>query len=153
MLEELLTDYSGTLLLVSHDRAFLNNLVTSTLVFEEDGQVREYIGGYDDWLRQRSASPVALMPKRGPTKIRESVARPGTKLSYKFQRELQQLPDRIEQLEQQRDALQARMTHNSFYQQSGDRIAAAQQELVSLSDELEEAYGRWERLESGEIEN
>src|SRR6185312_15149008 len=102
LLEELLTDYQGTLLLVSHDRAFLDNVVSSTLVLEGRGQIGEYVGGYSDWLRQRPAAPAAA-PRR--------------KLSFKDQRELEQLPARIEQLEADIAARGKAMNDPAFFQQ------------------------------------
>ncbi len=151
LLEELLIEYSGTLLLVSHDRAFLNNVVTSTLAFEDEGIVREYVGGYADWLRQR---PPPAAPPRAPSPQAQAQTPPpapaakARKLSYKEQRELESLPQRIEALEAERDALQADMSRPEFYQQSKERIAAAQHKTVTLESELERSYARWEALEA-----
>ena len=120
LLEELLLDYPGTLLLVSHDRAFLNNVVTSTLVLEGEGRVGEYVGGYDDWLRQRSpespekAGKAAARPEK-PRPVRER--RPT--LSFKEQRELEALPPRIESLEAEQAALVQTLSDPSFYRQGG----------------------------------
>lgn len=147
LLEALLTDYRGTLLLVSHDRAFLNNVVTSTLAFEGDGVFKEYVGGYDDWLRQRAtdARAAGVAPKK-----RETEPARGTtpKLSYKEQRELEALPTRIEALERERDSVHASMAAPQFYHQEGSAIAAAQARLGKLEHELANAYARWEQLES-----
>ncbi|MCG2634481.1 MAG: ATP-binding cassette domain-containing protein [Gammaproteobacteria bacterium] len=145
LLEELLTDYSGTLLLVSHDRAFLNNLVTSTLVFEGDGLVSEYAGGYDDWLRQRDAprqqSDVA-------PKVAKPVAKPTrAKLSYKIQRELEQLPLAVERLEQAIEGLHQKMADPGFFKQGREEVVAAERRLADLEAELAQAYARWEALE------
>ncbi|MDV3239766.1 MAG: ATP-binding cassette domain-containing protein [Gammaproteobacteria bacterium] len=155
LLEEKLLDYQGTLLLVSHDRAFLDNLVTSTLVFEGDGRIGEYVGGYEDWLRQRAAppapaasgpvSPVSAAATKPPPAPRPAAA---GKLSYKEQRELEQLPARIEALEQDVQALQAEMSDPAFYRRDGDAIAAAQTRLTGLEAELQAAYARWETLEA-----
>jgi ABC transport system ATP-binding/permease protein len=151
LLEERLSEYQGTLLLVSHDRAFLNNLVTSTLAFEGDGKVREYVGGYDDWLRQRPAAT-----SETPADTRRTSAKPTTptpvrnapKRSYKEQRELEQLPVRIETLEQSMNTLQAQLADPAFYRQDAEAIAATRAQLDALGAELQAAYARWEALEA-----
>lgn len=151
LLEEALSDYPGTILLVSHDRAFLNNVVTSTIVFEGNGCVREYDGGYDDWLRQKA-------PQQGHNtlQIKESKPKPESpsvktekprKLSYKEQRELDELPERISQLENRQAELQAEMADSSFYKKDGDVIAAVTKDLASVSSELEQCLERWIELE------
>ncbi|MET0085911.1 MAG: ATP-binding cassette domain-containing protein [Sedimenticola sp.] len=149
LLEELLLEYQGTLLLVSHDRAFLNNVVTSCLVFEGEGRVNEYVGGYDDWLRQRQPvieeRPVSK-PQPAP-KAEKPRSKP-RKLSYKDQRELEALPKRIEELETQLDELQSRMADPAFYQQEGGIIAEAKASMETLEAELSEAFERWESLEA-----
>ena len=148
LLEELLVDYAGTVLLVSHDRTFLDRVVTSSLVFEGEGQVNEYVGGYSDWQRQRRAdkpSAGATRPTPAP-KPPEKPAR-ANKLSYKDQRELDQLPQRIEQLEAELDALHRQMADPAFYRQDGARISEQKEQLVSLEAELKQAYARWEILE------
>ncbi|MCB1779770.1 MAG: ATP-binding cassette domain-containing protein [Candidatus Competibacteraceae bacterium] len=151
LLEELLLDYSGTLLLVSHDRAFLDNVVTSCLVFEGSGTVREYVGGYSDWLRQRPAPKPAPVAK--PAQLPKSVlppapkpVRPG-KLSYNERRELEQLPARIEALEQHQQALQILTADPAFYKQEPETVAQRLGELRALEAELEVAYERWAALE------
>ncbi len=151
LLEELLLDYQGTLLLVSHDRAFLNSVVTSTLVFEGEGRVAEYVGGYDDWLRQRPAAErTVAKPHKAATIAAPAVEKKETKkakLSYKEKRELEQLPDRIAELEAEQDTLQQQMADPGFYQQqSGEAIAQATERLEQLGSELEQAYERWEEL-------
>lgn len=148
LLEELLIDYPGTLLIVSHDRAFLNNVVTSTLVFEGDGQVKEYAGGYDDWLRQRPAAPAkveATATKVEPVRNKPEKAR---KLSFKDQRELENLPQLIDELETAQANLQQKMAEPSFYQQPGSEIARLTQELTQLDQRLQAAYARWEELDA-----
>lgn len=148
LLEELLIDYPGTLLIVSHDRAFLNNVVTSTLVFEGDGQVKEYAGGYDDWLRQRPAAPAkveATETKVEPVRSKPEKAR---KLSFKDQRELENLPQLIDELETAQANLQQKMAEPSFYQQPGSEIARLTQELTQLDQRLQAAYARWEELDA-----
>ncbi|HXH03836.1 MAG TPA: ATP-binding cassette domain-containing protein [Candidatus Competibacteraceae bacterium] len=151
LLEELLAEYSGTLLLVSHDRAFLDNVVTSTLVFEGEGRVREYVGGYSDWLRQRREPLPALRPKAEskpePKLAEPPKARPG-KLSYKDQRELELLPGRIEQLEAEQAELSARTSDPVFYKGDPAEQARVLGRLSALEAELEAAYARWEALEN-----
>ncbi len=147
LLEELLVDYAGTLLLVSHDRVFLNNVVTSTLVFEGGGQVKEYAGGYDDWVRQRPpAIAESPPPVVKPEATRAERERP-RKLSYKEQRELESLPALIESLETEQTQLQQKFAEPGFYQQSGVEIAKVTNRLESLHEELQTAYARWELLE------
>ncbi len=149
LLEELLLNYQGTLLLVSHDRAFLNNVVTSTLVFEGAGQIGEYVGGYDDWLRQRrppqSPKPAPASPV--PPKARRASSGP-RKLGYAQQRELASLPQRIETLEKAQAELHESMADPAFYQQDGAIIAATKARLSTLDQELEKTYRRWEELEA-----
>jgi len=186
LLEELLLNFQGTLLLVSHDRALLDAVVTSTLVFEGDGRVREYVGGYEDWLRQRqtlgasgplvasgktakggqppaldrvlaagkssAASPPAggagscfaagasLLPGQGGVKK--------DKLGFKEKRELETLPARIEALEGELAAMQARLADPAFYRQGGADIAASRDRLADLETELAGAYDRWGALEA-----
>jgi len=151
LLEELLMDYKGTLLLVSHDRDFINNVVTSTLVFEGDGQVNEYVGGYDDWLYQRSQQHEHKKTAEKPAPRKQEAEQPQSKpkkLSYKDQRELEQLPKRIEALETELDQLSSRMADPEFYQQDGTDIAAAKSQLEKLEQELAECFERWEALEA-----
>jgi len=153
LLEELLLDYPGTLFLVSHDRAFLDNVVTSCLAFEDSGRVKEYIGGYSDWLRQRSSKPAA----RAAASEKASVPAPktaakkmvaGKRLSYKDQRELEQLPARIVQLENEQTDVLARLADPELYK----RDPAASKTLNARAKEIETAlhdtYVRWERLEA-----
>ena len=162
LLEELLAAYEGTLLLVSHDRTFLDNVVTSTLVFEGDGKVVEYAGGYEDWVRSRSLTlkepgEPAKRAQRG-AEVTASVEnrsedRP-RKLSYKEQRELEALPRRIEALESEQAELHRRMADEAFYRQSKDKITAALQRLDTLNNELADCYQRWFDLESlGNVPN
>ena len=155
LLEELLIDYPGTLLLISHDRSFLNSVVTRSIVFENDS-IGEYAGGYDDWLIQRPASvtpkanPKAEKPTEKPTEKPQDPVKPtakAKKLSYKEQRELEQLPTHLERLEQAMTQLQALMGTAEFYQQGSAAITAKQAELQALESELEQAFARWEYLE------
>lgn len=160
MLEDLLLDYSGTLLLVSHDRAFLNNLVTSTLLLDDRGNVREYVGGYDDLQVQVQAEASAKTQE--PSRMPASSSRPGEaqpesasrKPSYKEQRaleamkrELAELPARIEAMEIEQHRLSAAMADPAFYQQDGAEIARSANRLKELEEELAQAYHRWEELE------
>ena len=152
LLEELLLDYQGTLLLVSHDRAFLNNVVTSTLVFEGEGQVNEYVGGYEDWLRQKqnlndSAKRPVAQAEQKKAKARKD-NKTGKKLSYKDQRELDALPEKIEALESTLEELTAQIAAPEFYQQDKDKIAATTARLADTEKELETAYTRWEELDA-----
>jgi ATP-binding cassette subfamily F protein uup len=156
LLEEQLVEWPGTLLLVSHDRVFLDNVVTSTFVFEGEGRVQEYVGGYEDWLRQRGAPPVsragsgasgATVRPAAPPRSTTATAAP-RKLSYKERRELEALPARIEALEADERALNSRIAGPEFYTEGGAAIAAALARLEALSQELHVAYTRWAELES-----
>jgi ATP-binding cassette subfamily F protein uup len=155
LLEELLTEYQGTLLLVSHDRTFLDNVVTSTLVFEGKGQFTEYAGGYDDWERYQRQIPEA--PATAPKRIdsRPSPARAEAKsngkprkLTYKEQRELETLPAKIEALEAEQSDLHVCMGQGDFYRQESDKITATLERLKAVTLELEASYQRWQDLES-----
>ncbi|MGB5398351.1 MAG: ATP-binding cassette domain-containing protein [Gammaproteobacteria bacterium] len=156
LLEELLIEFDGTLLLVSHDREFINNVVTSTLVFEGDGRVSEYPGGYDDWQRQKksAASGRAQKPSAAGTvsSRQNSVDKAGKpaakKLGYKQQRELESLPASIERLESEIEALQAEMAQPAFFQKPKSDIVKMQQLLAQKQQELGKCYTRWEELES-----
>jgi len=146
LLEELLIDYRGTIILVSHDRAFLNNVVTSTLVFEGNGKINQYIGGYDDWLRQRKTEqPIS---SQQPAKVQAKATTTSKKLSYKDQRELDNLPQEIESLEMQIADISEQISQPDFYK--GDRAATAKTEiqLSELQQQLSHCYERWELLEN-----
>ena len=155
LLEELLAEYEGTLLLVSHDRTFLDNVVTSTLVFEGEGRFREYAGGYEDWERyQRSIPEVPIPGAKGSSATAISgqpEIKPSNKprkLSYKERRELEALPAKIEALETEQAELHERMGHSAFYRQPGDQITSTIDRLEAVKRELEESYERWQTLES-----
>lgn len=153
LLEDLLTDFNGTLLLVSHDRTFLDNIVTSTIAFEADGGVREYVGGYEDWLRQRKEDEAeeirpSLAPAEKAPRTEKPAAKAKKKLSYNEQRELEQLPQQIEQQEQQLQVLEQKMTDPGFYQQDKQTIATTLAEVEVLRDKLKHAYQRWEQLDA-----
>jgi len=151
LLEELLADYDGTLLLVSHDRAFLDNAVTSCLVFEGDARVAEYVGGYSDWEATRERRPPAAKSAVAESRVKSVPEKPKKrteKLSYKDQRELDALPQRIETLEADLGGLQARLGDPELYRTGGERVAQLQQEVARVQAELEQAYERWQTLES-----
>jgi ATP-binding cassette subfamily F protein uup len=171
LLEDVLPAFGGTVFLVSHDRAFLNNVATSLIVFEGDGRLGEYDGGYDDWIRVRdqrleaaqrqtekpagksaavsvsggaaSGSSAAVVPAA------PAAAAPKRRLSFKEQRELEDLPERIAGLEQRQKELNVEMAAPGFFQSGGTRIAAVTTELAKVSDELLHCYERWELLEGG----
>ncbi|UCZ57844.1 ATP-binding cassette domain-containing protein [Desulfurispirillum indicum] len=148
LLEELLMEYQGTLLLVSHDRAFLNNVVTSTIAYE-DGRFREYVGGYDDWIRQRPTPAVARTVVPEPTAKTRGTGRPAKpKLSFQQKKELEELPACIEELEQRQQELYDLMADPQFYQREGESIATTKAELEEVQAELERQFARWEKLES-----
>ncbi|MDH3360412.1 MAG: ATP-binding cassette domain-containing protein, partial [Desulfobulbaceae bacterium] len=154
LLEELLLDYPGTILLVSHDRAFLNNVVTSTLVFEGDGKIMDYAGGYDDWLVQRP-QPITKEPIKTeiqPPTSQKQKSQPvpeKRKLSYKETKELEELPAQIETLEQEQESLNIIMADPNFFRnQDNKTIAKHTDRLAALGDELSIAYRRWEELEA-----
>jgi len=150
LLEELLIDYKGTVLLVSHDRAFLNNVVTSTLVFEGNAVINQYIGGYDDWLRQRSAEQTVTKAaaSQAATKAKSKSATPVKKRSYKIQRELDQLPAEIERLETEIGEISEQINQPDFYQAERSVSAPIEQRLVALQEQLNHCYQRWEELEA-----
>jgi ATP-binding cassette subfamily F protein uup len=144
LLEDLLMNYEGTLLLVSHDRSFLNNVVTSTLVFEGKGQINEYVGGYDDWMEQKKKIIETQKPAQSPEPVKPKT---GRKLSNKEREELKGLPKLIEKLEAEQEALHQAMTDPSFYQKSKDEITAATERAEAIPHELEKSFERWEELE------
>ena len=156
LLEELIANYAGTLLLVSHDRAFIDNVVTSTLVFEGAGRIHEYVGGYTDWLRQRrppqtkGASPSsrpspasAAAPKPTPAAASKPI-----KLSYRERRELDALPQKIQQLESEQSLLAAAIGDPELFRRDPQEAAAVLQRSESVSQALEAAFARWEALEA-----
>ncbi|MGB3610595.1 MAG: ATP-binding cassette domain-containing protein [Cellvibrio sp.] len=159
LLEEILNDYDGTVLLVSHDRAFLNNIVTSVIAFEGRGNVLEYVGGYDDWIRQggkwtepdmpadEAAAPKQPTVGSNTPKAEPKVVGRSKKLSYKLQREFDELPQRIEQLEQQQAELQTEVSTPEFFAQAPEIVEAKMQELARIEAELEQCFERWAELE------
>jgi ABC transport system ATP-binding/permease protein len=151
LLEDRLLEYSGTILLVSHDRTFLNNVVTSTIVLTgEEGRLQEYVGGYDDWIRQRDANidQSKTVPKDKAVK-QERRPRERTKLSFKEKRELEDLPQQIDALEVQRGELIEALNSPEFYKSNNAvQIQAANQQLEGLEAKLAEAYRHWDELEN-----
>ena len=151
LLEELLVDYQGTVLMVSHDRAFLNNVVTKTYVYEGGGRIGEYIGGYDDWLRQRkeptftAVRPDARRAETAPAKV---VSKPASGLSGKDKQELDQLPKKIDKLEAEQQKLSLEVSDPAFYSGPRDKVVATQKRLAQVDEELAAAYARWESLEA-----
>jgi ATP-binding cassette subfamily F protein uup len=147
LLEAMLIDYAGTVLIVSHDRTFLNNAVISTLVFEGEGRVEEYVGGYDDWLRQRPQEEESAPGMRQKKMRPRRVAAGPRKLTFKEKNELKQLPDIIEDLEEQKRNLFTTMADPALYKTSGAEVVQLQASLDELERDLEKAYTRWELLE------
>ena len=152
VLEEKLTEYSGTLIIVSHDREFLDNVVTSTIVFEENGRIQEYVGGYGDWVRQGRQLAVADNPYEAEERRRRAAERrrrrPATKLSYKDQRELDALPTEIEALETAIADLQKTVADPDFYARDGDAVRETLEKLAQAEAELERRVDRWGELET-----
>jgi ATP-binding cassette subfamily F protein uup len=144
LLEELLANFRGTLFLVSHDRDFLNRVVTSTMAFEGNGEIREYVGGYNDWLRQRPKAEESSVqtgtPKGKPKKER------ARKLTFKEKHELEELPVQIEALEAEISQLHTQMADPQFYRSGGGRVAVATARLETAEAELADNYARWEEL-------
>lgn len=152
VLEKRLCDYSGTLLVVSHDREFLDNVVTSTVVFESDGKAREYVGGYSDWVRHGHAlaatENIAIAEAKKKATAERRKNRNKVKLSYKDQRELEQLPEQIEALESSVAALQSEIATPEFYAQENDAVQKTLQDLRDAETLLEQHIDRWGDLES-----
>jgi ATP-binding cassette subfamily F protein uup len=145
LLEELLIDYKGTIILVSHDRAFINNVVTSTLAFEGNGAFNSYVGGYNDWLRQRTQQlNQSSKPKKTDTRIKKKTA----KLSYKDQRELDALPGQIEKLEKDIADISQQMSDPDFFKSARDQVQKTENRLSELQKQLSRCYERWEILEN-----
>ncbi|WP_426417867.1 ATP-binding cassette domain-containing protein [Aestuariirhabdus sp. LZHN29] len=162
LLESLLVEFTGTVLIVSHDRSFLDSVITSSLVFEGDGVIREYVGGFSDWLSQGGALD-KLLPEpsgQGPSQPQATPVEAGSsqgvvapkakakvKLSYKLQRELDQLPQEIENLEKELELLQVKSAEHDFYQQDQKVVDTALSRLMELEAVLEQKIDRWAELE------
>ncbi|NNE07961.1 MAG: ATP-binding cassette domain-containing protein, partial [Gemmatimonadetes bacterium] len=166
LLEDLLLEFQGTLILISHDREFLNNVVTSTLVFEGEGRWAEYAGGYDDWLRQSpgakqsggaksgatdKSGPAGARPKKrsGSSGVhgKNPAARP-KKLTFNEKRELEALPATIETLEEEKAALFKELESPDFYRNQGDAVVKTNERVSEVTAQIEAAYARWEELEA-----
>jgi ABC transport system ATP-binding/permease protein len=147
LLEELLLQYEGTVLLVSHDRAFLNNVVTSTIAFEKNGSVIEYAGGYDDWLMQRPQPVVDADYGEKAPKKQKPRPRKTRKLGFSQQRELKELPKKIDALESRQQELYDAVSDPLFYKKDKQEMAAVKAQLVEVESDTEAAYLRWEELE------
>lgn len=155
LLENQLMEFPGTVLLVSHDRAFLDNVVTSTLVFEGNGRIQEYAGGYEDWLLQRppeisTPAPKARNAGAGSRNSASDPSRAGTKkkLSYNEQRELERLPGRIAELEEEQQQVNSRIAHPEFYKEPADAIRQTLARIDAIQNELMELYAAWDDLDS-----
>lgn len=160
LLEELLLDYDGTLLLVSHDREFLDNVVTSCLAFDGDGQVHEFAGGLSDWLRARARADEEKARDARSTKARTKAAQEKskptptrTRLSFKEKKELEALPAEIETLETRQKELHQALADPALYREGGDSVAELKKELEALEQTLSETYERWEELEERHSSN
>ena len=157
LLEELVMEYKGTVLVVSHDREFVDNVVTSTLVFEGGAQVNEYVGGYNDWLRQSAPSKLekevsankANSVAEDSKPANQNQTKKAKKLSYKDQRELDALPAQIESFEEEVEVLQKLMASEEFYKQEKQEIKKVQDQLQATEASLQHCYNRWEALEAG----
>ncbi len=156
LLEEILLDFEGTVLLVSHDRDFMDNVITSLIVLDGQGNVNEYVGGYSDWQARggslsearAGAAPSSPDVPVGASVDQEKQSRTkATKLSYKDQRELDKLPLKIEQLEQQQAQLEKQISEPGFYQSDRDQIQKVMKELAQVQEQLEAAFDRWGELE------
>ena len=147
LLEELVFNYSGTVLLVSHDREFVNNVVSNTLVFGKDGKVSEFVGGYDDWLRQRSNESESEKVKHVSSKPAVKDKAQKKKLSYNDQRDLDELPVKIEQLEAEVERLHGQMAEPEFFQNDKNEVIKVQNLLKENEQALDACYQRWEELE------
>ncbi|HHQ4619974.1 TPA: ABC transporter ATP-binding protein, partial [Aeromonas veronii] len=154
LLEELLSDYPGTLLLVSHDRRFIDNTVTGCWLFEGDGRISDYVGGYADMMATREQQNAQQQAKSAPVKAPELVVatapeapKKSKKLSYKLQLELEGLPARLEQLEAELDALQSEINQPGFFSLPADKTQPKLDALNAAEAALEQAFARWEELE------
>ncbi|RFC41170.1 MAG: ATP-binding cassette, subfamily F, uup [Candidatus Nitrotoga sp. CP45] len=153
LLEDLLADYDGTLFLVSHDRAFLDNVVTQVIAFEGDGKLMEYVGGYEDWVRVKKQeagqrAPVSTAVPAKPLPQTEVKSKPVTKLSFKEARELEQIPQRIASLEQEQEELAATLGSGNLYRDNPAHAKQLQERTAIIEDELLQLMARWEELES-----
>ncbi len=147
LLEETLLNFEGTLLLISHDRAFLNNVVTSTFAFEEKGHIEENVGGYDDWLAYQAKKTKTTTKVEAPRESKPGIKKESRKLTYKEQQELTSLPEKIESLEARQAEINHHLADPSFYKDNPESISKLTQELKDLEQQLQFCYQRWEELE------
>lgn len=143
LLEEMLVNFDGTILLISHDRTFLNNVVTSTLVFTENGKIEEYVGGYEDWTHQ-----TAQREEKKETNIKKKAEASNSKLTYKEKQELAELPKKIEQLEKQQHEITQTLADPNFYKENPDKVTDLNLELVNIEKQISDCYERWSELEA-----
>jgi ATP-binding cassette subfamily F protein uup len=150
LLEDLLMEYPGTLLLVSHDREFLNNVVSSTLVLSGDGSVQEFVGGYDDWLSQAALEVTAARQavQKAPPEKDKPLKEKARKLSFKDERELEALPEKIAGFEKEQETLHTRLADPVFYKSGGGEVVSINARLAEVEQELEAAFLRWDELEN-----
>jgi ATP-binding cassette subfamily F protein uup len=149
LLEEVLLDYQGTIIIVSHDRQFLNNVVTSIIALEGSGVVNEYVGGYDDWVRQKKVMEKTEPEKKAVNETKPQEEKPKVrKLSYKEKQEINALPDSIEKMESQLQKLHEAMADPAFYKKNQTEIAATGAKADELQKLLDNAYARWQELEA-----
>jgi len=146
LLEELLIQYKGTILLVSHDRVFLNNVVTSTMVFEGNGVVMEYPGGYEDWKSQQVQENSEIKVETKPKKIKEKTEKP-RKLSFKERKDLDEMPGLIERLEKEQEELYLTMTDPEYYKKTAEEIKTINERSEKIKEELSTAFDRWDFLD------
>ncbi|MGH7884183.1 MAG: ATP-binding cassette domain-containing protein [Thermodesulfobacteriota bacterium] len=145
LLEELLSEYSGTVLLVSHDRSFLNNIVTSTIALEGDGKINEYLGGYDDWLKQRVVEETKIAKEKPKTE--EKPKNKKEDLSFKEKKELEELPLQIHSLEEEQKDLHAVLSNPEVYKNEPDKVDQSKKRLDEIEDEISVAFERWTYLD------
>jgi ATP-binding cassette subfamily F protein uup len=149
LLEDLLVEYQGTLLLVSHDREFLDNVVTSTLVFEGGGRIGDYVGGYADWLREKEKQAAAAARKAAARVADPAIkTKSARKLTNRERRELEALPGRIELLETEQAGLSAQLADPALYRSEAAKFAEVKARLDALEREHASAFARWEELEA-----
>jgi ATP-binding cassette subfamily F protein uup len=147
LLEDLLMEFQGTLLVVSHDRAFLDNVVRSTLAWEGDGQWRDYIGGYSDWLRQKASAEPSPAARPARTQTERAPASP-RRVGFKEKRELHDLPGRIEKLEAEKQELYAVMATPNFYATPVEEMSRMRERLAAIEAAIHSSYARWMELEA-----
>ena len=151
LLEVLLQDYAGTLFLVSHDRAFLDNVVTQVIAFEGDGKLQEYAGGYEDWLRARPLPEGTVVKKTAQKNKPQTQPAMASKLSFKESKELEALPKKIEVLEQEQTEISKRLTDANLYRSQPAEAKRLQARITQIESELAIVLARWEQLEAKQL--